>query len=188
MKLIIAQGNPGPDYTKSRHNIGFLALDHLRSALEVSDWQSKTKFKAEISELDYQGEKVILAKPTTFYNLTGQSARAIVDFYQIAPENILVIHDDLSLDFGKLRVRWGGADAGNKGIRSINQHFGQDFWRLKVGIDGKSHIINDEATFVLKPFSKNEQKALETTVLPAIKDIILDFLNNNIANHSQKTI
>lgn len=188
MKLIFAQGNPGPQYAQSRHNVGFIAIDYLQQTHGLGGFQQKTKFSALISEWTHQDEKIILAKPTTFYNLTGQSARAISDFYRIAPEDILVIHDELVLDFGTLRVRSSGSDAGNKGIRSLIAHLGPEFWRLRVGIKNDLTPQIDSADFVLSGLTSDEKKTLESQVLPGVNDIVLKFLNDTLEPISERHI
>lgn len=186
MKLILAQGNPGPEYASSRHNVGFMALDFICEQRKLPAFQQKTKFQAYISEFSYEGEKVILAKPTTFYNLTGQSARAIADFYRIAPENILIIHDELALDFGTIRVRGAGSDAGNKGIRSLISHIGPDFWRIRAGIHNDLAGRMDSADFVLSQFSTQEKKALMADILPGIDSLVTRFLDNSLESTSTR--
>ena len=180
MKLVIAQGNPGIEYINSRHNIGFMALDYLQKKHGLGDYQLKTKFNALVSEWTHGGEKIIFAKPATFYNLTGQAARSITDFYRIAPEDILVIHDELALDFGTIRVRYDGSDAGNKGIRSLISHLGPDFWRLRIGIKNDLTPQIDSADFVLSQFSTQEKKALMADILPGIDSLVTRFLDNSL--------
>lgn len=188
MKLIFAQGNPGPEYASSRHNIGFMALDYMCKHRELAKFQQKSKFQALLSEFSYKDEKIILAKPTTFYNQTGQAARAIADFYGIRPDDILVIHDELALDFGTIRIRNNGSDAGNKGIRSLTSHLGPDFWRIRIGINNELATRMDSADFVLSRFSKKEAKLIDTTVLPQIKDLVDDFINNSLDTTSHSLL
>lgn len=180
MKLIFAQGNPGPEYASSRHNIGFLVLDNFRAEHDLPDFKLKTKFQAEITELEHSGEKIILAKPQTFYNQTGVSARAIADFYQITPENILVIHDELALDFGKIRIRQGGSDAGNNGIKSLNSHLGPSFWHLKIGIKNPQKELMNDADFVLGKLTPEEKSTLEKSIYPATSQIINQFIKGEL--------
>src|SRR6202007_316026 len=116
MKIIFAQGNPGQEYEKTRHNVGFLALDFYADKKTVQ-FQTKSKFYPDIAELTDGGEKVLLVKPTTFYNETGRAAHALADFYKVDTTDILVIHDELALPFGTLRLREKGSDAGNNGIK-----------------------------------------------------------------------
>ena len=188
MKLILAQGNPGPEYALSRHNIGFMALDYLREKQKLVDFQPKSKFQALISELSVGNNKIILAKPTTFYNETGRSARAIADFYQIATNDILLIHDELALDFGTIRVRGSGSDAGNKGVRSLISHIGPDFWRIRIGIKNDLTERIQSAGFVLAPFAQAEVAALNASVLPSVQSMIDQFLEGSLAVTSEKIV
>jgi PTH1 family peptidyl-tRNA hydrolase len=160
MKVIFAQGNPGLQYANSRHNVGFTMIDHLAKIWHI-EFTKKTKFHAEIAEGNIAGEKILLVKPTTFYNETGQSARLITDFYKLDPtEDILVIHDDLALPFGTIRTRNQGSDAGNNGIKSLNAHLGTSYSRIRIGIYNPKRDIVPDADFVLSMFSKVEQDAM----------------------------
>lgn len=183
MKLIFAQGNPGPQYEFTRHNVGFLALDTIAKNANVS-FQEKTKFKASIAEISHEGEKVILAKPVTFYNETGASARAITDFYKFEPQDILVLHDELALPFGTLRTREKGSDAGNNGIKSLNAHLGANFARLRIGIWNDLANRVGSADFVLSRFSERETKLLSDKLLPEIATIVEKFMHDNHDNTS----
>lgn len=183
-KLILAQGNPGNQYSSTRHNLGFLILDSFKDQLNFPDFQAKTKFHSAITELVQGDEKIILAKPTTFYNLTGQATRSLVDFYKITPENILVIHDDLSLNFGQIRIREKGSDGGNKGVKSINAHIGQDYFRLRVGIYNDLAEKIEASDFVLSKFTQDEVDGLKRTVIPASLEIIQSFLQGKLESTS----
>src|SRR4051812_44656762 len=120
MKVIFAQGNPGNEYTTTRHNVGFFMLDRYARD-NGGEFIKKAKFHADIAELSINSEKVLIVKPTTFYNDTGQSARLLIDFYKLDPStDFLVIHDDLALPLGTVRTRDKGSDAGNNGIKSLN--------------------------------------------------------------------
>jgi len=160
MKIIFAQGNPGAQYATTRHNVGFLLLDNFAKD-NHAEFIKKGKFHADIAEFSADGEKVLLVKPTTFYNETGHSARLLVDFYKLDPANdFLVIHDDLALPFGTIRTREKGSDAGNNGIKSLNTHIGPDYRRIRVGIynDLREHM--NDADFVLSHFLAHEKNAL----------------------------
>jgi PTH1 family peptidyl-tRNA hydrolase len=186
MKLIFAQGNPGTDYAATRHNVGFMTLDAFAAANDAL-FKSKPKFFADIAELAVNGEKVLLVKPTTFYNETGKSARAIVDFYKLDPaSDILVIHDDLALPFGTLRTREKGSDAGNNGIKSLNAHLGSDYGRLRTGIYNDLRDKIPDIDFVLARFTKDEQNALDTHIIPRSIKIIEDFIagSHQITSHN----
>lgn len=161
MKLIFAQGNPGDQYAKTRHNVGFIVLDELAEKNNAS-WRLETKFKALITDITIAGEKVLLAKPTTYYNETGGSARAIVDFYKLNPaSDVLVIHDELALPFGTIRTRQKGSDAGNNGIKSLNAHLGPDYARIRIGVWNELRDRINDADFVLSRFTASETAALQ---------------------------
>jgi PTH1 family peptidyl-tRNA hydrolase len=185
MKLIFAQGNPGTQYESTRHNIGFMIIDSFALKREAV-FKSKPKFHADIAELSLNGEKVILAKPTTYYNETGQSARALVDFYKLDPAlDILVVHDDLALPFGTLRTRGKGSDAGNNGIKSLNAHLGEDYARLRVGIENdRTHI--PDVDFVLGSFNTEEREALKD-VLARTNPIIESFVSGSLAHTTHRS-
>lgn len=185
MKLIFAQGNPGPQYKNSRHNVGFLALDSLVEQ-QKTDYVKKPKFHADIAELSLSGEKTLVVKPTTFYNETGQSARLLMDFYKLASTDILVIHDDLALPFGTIRTRQKGSDAGNNGIKSLNAHLGQDYTRIRVGIWNELRERMPDADFVLAGFNRAESKALQETIIPKIIELTNEFCAGTLTTTSHK--
>ncbi|PID33389.1 aminoacyl-tRNA hydrolase [Candidatus Saccharibacteria bacterium] len=160
MKLIFALGNPEEKYDGTRHNVGFLVANSLVKAHDQT-FKNKPKFKADIAELSIDSEKVIVAKPTTYYNLVGESMRAIADFYNLAPSDILIIADDLALPVGTIRTRIGGSDAGNNGIKSINAHGGEQTNRLRIGT-ANSHVhTHGKSNFVLSKFGEIEQEQLD---------------------------
>lgn len=160
MKIILAQGNPGNQYDLTRHNIGFYMLDTYASN-QRGEFVKKSKFHADIAEMNEAGEKTLLVKPTTFYNETGQTARLLIDFYKIDPaEDLLVIHDDLALPFGTIRTREKGSDAGNNGIKSLNAHIGPDYKRIRLGIHNDLRARIPQVDFVLAHFSTQEKNAL----------------------------
>ncbi len=172
MKLVFALGNPEPKYANTRHNVGFFIADEYAKKQGV-DWQNKTKFKAQIAE----SSNCIIAKPQTYYNLVGESTRAIANFYKIAPQDILIIHDDIALPFGTVRTRLGGSPAGNNGIKSLNQHMGENTARLRIGTWNELVERTDTADFVLSKFTAKEQASLNQN-LPVIFEVIDSFLTN----------
>ena len=187
MKLIFALGNPGSEYTGTRHNTGFMAIDAF-AAEKGASFAEKSKFQAYIAELSVAGNKVLLAKPTTFYNEVGVSARALIDFYKLMPAtDMLVIHDDLALPFGTIRVRKKGSDAGNNGIKSLNAHIGPDYARLRVGIAVPART-SDDASFVLGRFNSDEMASLEKDIIPKLHELANDFLTNRLKDTSHKAI
>jgi PTH1 family peptidyl-tRNA hydrolase len=155
MKLVVGLGNVGAHFTGTRHNVGFAVLDNFAASHNL-EWTLKEKFKAIIAEGSIHDQKVILAKPTTFYNLSGESVRAIKDFYKIENTDILIVHDELALPFGTVRTRLGGSDAGNNGIKSVINHCGVDFIRVRTGIANDVLANYDAADFVLGRFSATE--------------------------------
>jgi len=159
MKLIFALGNPGKEYEHTRHNVGFASIDSLAHEYSTN-WQEKSKFKALITEIAIAGEKIILAKPTTFYNQVGESYRALLDFYKLDHEDILIVHDELALPIGTVRLREGGSDAGNNGIKSILQHGGGHEPRIRIGVSNEQRAVINDANFVLGRFTKEESEKL----------------------------
>lgn len=181
MKIIFAQGNPGTQYAKTRHNVGFIMLDTLANQLKV-DFAPKTRFHTLVAETTVAGEKLLLVKPTTFYNDTGIAARALCDFYKLNPKNdLLVIHDDLALPFGTIRTREKGRDAGNNGIKSLNAHIGEDYKRIRIGIYNSSRDIVHDTNFVLGVFSRAEFDQLGP-LFDEVKKFIDAFMDDTFAS------
>lgn len=180
MRLIVALGNPEQKYDNTRHNVGFFVVDSFAKGHDLT-WQHKPKFKADIAE----GKGYIIAKPHTFYNLVGESARAICDFYKIIPHDVLVVHDDLALPLGTIRTRHGGSPAGNNGIKSISQHLGDTTARLRVGTYTEHRNTIHDVDFVLGKFTASEQKTI-TDLLPKITGVIKDFLHDNFEPTTHK--
>ncbi len=186
MKLIFAQGNPEPDYSLSRHNAGFLVLNTIVT-MHDAKWTKKSKFDAIIAEVKIDGQKVILAKPTTYYNDTGISARKLVDFYKLdTASDLLVIHDDLSLPFGTIRIRKQGGDAGNNGIKSINTHIDSPYTRIKIGIAIESEVKIDDASFVLAKFTNPELTLLIEKIIPHSVKLVTQFCSSSLEHTSHK--
>ena len=184
MKVIFAQGNPGTQYKNTRHNVGFLVVDTI-AAQHRADFIKKPKFHAEIAEVTIAGEKTLLVKPSTFYNETGQAARLITDFYKLsAKDDFLVIHDDLALPLGTIRVREKGSDAGNNGIKSLNAHLGANYSRIRVGIYNDLRDRIHDADFVLSSFTKVEADTLASTITPKIIELVEAFCAGNLATTS----
>lgn len=158
MLLLVGLGNPGEKYADNRHNIGFKAIDEIARLHNFPEF--KTKFQAELSEGRLGGEKCLLMKPQTYMNLSGQAVGEAARFYKIEPENVIVIHDELDLDFGKIRMKKGGGAAGHNGLKSIMSHLSPDFHRLRLGIGhpGKKEEVHDH---VLKNFAKSDQDFIE---------------------------
>lgn len=158
MLLFVGLGNPGTKYAKNRHNIGFMALDRIAEDHGFGPW--KQKFQAELTEGRLGAEKVILLKPMTFMNLSGQSVGEAMRFYKLAPEDITVFHDELDLAPGKVRGKMGGGHAGHNGLRSIHQHVGEHYQRVRLGIGhpGRKELV---AQYVLQDFAKADAEWLD---------------------------
>lgn len=184
MKIIFAQGNPGKQYERTRHNTGFMVLDAFAIS-HASKWKLNNKFKADLAELAVGDEKVLLVKPRSFYNDTGTIASRILDFYKLsAAEDLLVIHDDLSLPFGTIRRREKGSDAGNNGIKSLNAHLGEKYRRLRIGIWNQKRVLMDDADFVLSDFTAEETEKLKTDIIPHAIEAIEFFVGGTFENTS----
>ncbi len=185
MKVIFAQGNPEPDYASTRHNIGFDVVNTIAEE-NGCKWLEKAKFKAFIAEYTQNGEKIILVKPKTFYNETGQSIKSVVDFYKVDAKNdLIVIHDDLALPFNTVRVRDLGSDAGNNGIKSISSHISPNYHRIRIGIANELREKMGDADFVLAKFSSSERKQLDQNTIPHVIGIIEDFCSGLVKLTSQ---
>lgn len=151
MKLIVGLGNPGAKYEKTRHNIGFLAIDAIAGAHGFSSFRGK--FQAQLAEGKLGTEKVFALKPETFMNLSGQSVGEAMRFFKLGPEDVIVFHDELDLAPGKLRVKTGGGHAGHNGLRSCHEHIGPDYHRVRIGIGhpGDKRLVS---AYVLHDFAK----------------------------------
>jgi PTH1 family peptidyl-tRNA hydrolase len=160
--LVVGLGNPGSKYWNTRHNVGFAALDALAEKLHVT--VDRVKFQGLVGQGSLEGRKIILLKPTTYMNLSGQAVQAAARFYKIPPERILVLFDDISLDPGRLRVRKNGSAGGHNGIKSIISCLGsQEFPRIKIGVGAKPHPDYDLADWVLSTFPLDQREAMEET-------------------------
>ena len=183
MFLIVGLGNPGSQYEDTRHNIGFKVLDNIAQEYNIDI--NRQKFKGMYGEGFINGEKVILLKPSTYMNLSGESVKEVLDFYKLSNEDILVIYDDISLDVGRLRIREKGSAGGHNGIKNIIAHLGTDvFPRIKVGV-GQPDV--DLVNYVLGKFSKEEMDVLSESIeasTKAVKEIISNDVKNamNIYN------
>lgn len=159
MKLIVGLGNPTAKYEKTRHNVGFEVIDELAEQYNIT--VDIVKHKGLYGKGKIQGQSVILLKPMTFMNLSGESVVAVANYYKIAPEDIIVIYDDINLDVGRLRIREKGSAGGHNGIKNIIAHLGTDtFPRIRVGVGMKPPRM-DLADYVLSRFSKEEQEKMD---------------------------
>ena len=170
MKLIVGLGNPGKEYEKTRHNIGFMTIDQYADKLGVSI--TKEKYNGLYVETNINGEKTILLKPQSYINLSGEVIRRFIDFYKIDIEDILIIHDDLDLEVGTYRVKQQGSSGGHNGLKNIELHLGtQEYKRIKIGISNNK--LMDTKDYVLGKISKEEQEKIDE-----VKNVVMDILDD----------
>lgn len=187
MYIIAGLGNPGKEYENTRHNAGFMVLDALADKLGADI--SEKKHKALCTKAVIGGQKVILMKPQTFMNSSGESLRAAADYYKVEPENVLVVYDDISLAPGQLRVRAKGSAGGHNGIKSIIAHLGtQEFPRVRVGVGEKPPRM-DLADYVLGHFSQGEKKIMEEAAkeaADAVIEAVTEGIEHAMNDHNRK--
>lgn len=166
MIIIAGLGNPGNQYSGNRHNIGFMALDAIQRKPSFSPWSKK--FKSEISEGEIAGEKVLLIKPLTYMNLSGEAVGEAMRFYKLSPKDVITVHDELDLIPGRVRIKIGGGNGGHNGLKSIDAHCGKDYRRLRLGIGhpGDKNLVSN---YVLGDFSKTDKVWLDP-LIDAIAD------------------
>ena len=186
MKLIVGLGNPGREYEKTRHNIGFQTIDKFACNLGVDI--NKSKFNGLYAEALANGEKIILLKPQSYINLSGEVIRRFVDFYKINISDILVIHDDLDLNIGTYKIKQKGSSGGHNGLKNIELHLGtQEYKRIKIGISNNKNI--DTKDYVLGKISKEEEeklKEVENIVINILDDYLKVSFNDLMAKYNHK--
>ncbi len=174
MILLVGLGNPGSEYAETRHNIGFMAVDNLVRRHSFGNF--KSKFKGEYTEGVINNEKVMVLKPMTYMNLSGESVRAICQFFKIPVENVIVFHDDMDLPVGKIKVKTGGGSGGHNGIKSIDSHLGNNYMRVRIGVS-KPALKEQVVDWVLSNFSSADKMVLADE---------LDLIADNISLLLQK--
>lgn len=181
MILIVGLGNPGKQYEKTRHNIGFDVIDYMANKYNID--VNREKFKGICGEGFIENKKVILLKPLTYMNLSGESIRELANFYKLEDDEIIVVYDDISLDIGRLRIREKGSAGGHNGIKSIIQNLdGDKFPRVKVGVgQPKDNLVNH----VLGKFSKEDREHIEK-VIPVVSDAIVEIVKNDAKESMNK--
>jgi len=170
MFLIVGLGNPGREYENTRHNVGFLIADEMRRLHNFSS--PKIKFHSELSEGHIDGQKILIQKPLTYMNLSGNSVIQAAKFLKIDLENIIVIHDDLDLAVGKVKVKTGGGNGGHNGLRDIDAHIGKEYQRVRIGIGhpGNKDMVSD---YVLHKFGKEDREIIDSISINTAKNIAL---------------
>ncbi|MFA6428254.1 MAG: aminoacyl-tRNA hydrolase [Candidatus Buchananbacteria bacterium] len=183
MHLIIGLGNPGKTYNHTKHNLGFWAVEKLAKELAASTWRKNTKFQAELAESKVTGEKIILAKPQTYMNLSGQAVQKITNFYKIKPADLIIIHDDFDLTQGRFKISLNASAAGHNGVASIIKELGtQNFIRLRLGIKNPEQK-NKAENIVLSKLTADEKKQL-TKLWPNLLNAINLILAGELAQAS----
>ncbi len=173
MILIVGLGNIGTEYENTRHNIGFMTVDKIKSDYSFPDFKEKNKYFFS------KKDEIILVKPTTYMNLSGEAVLAISSMYKIKPEDIIVIHDDLDLETARIKIKQGGGNGGHNGLKSIDKAIGPNYHRIRIGIDHpRNHTPQiDVASYVLGKFTKEEKEKIEKSI---------EFISNNFENITLK--
>ena len=185
MHLFVGLGNPTPDSENNRHNIGFKIIDAINQKFGLS--KQKPKFKGLLTTGNIKGKKVYAIKPLTFMNNSGICIRELIEYFKIEAENVIVFHDDLDIDFGKIKAKFGGSSAGHNGIESIDKFIGKDYSRIRIGI-GKPKKNSDVVDHVLKDFDEeeiNDLKKITTNITESLSILLdkkLDLFSSTINN------
>jgi PTH1 family peptidyl-tRNA hydrolase len=170
LKVIAGLGNPGSEYAGTRHNIGFMAVDALAAKL-LGAGSYKSSFGAFICRADFEGENLLLMKPQNFMNRSGEAVGEAIRYYKLAPSDLLVIHDDMDLPLGRIRIRSTGGDGGHNGVASVISHVGPDFTRIKIGI-GRPDPRMNPSDYVLSRFIQEEREKAEEAVAKAVEAVL----------------
>lgn len=174
IKLIVGLGNPGTKYAKSRHNAGFMALDELQKTLGFEDFREEKKFNSYVSIGDFKGKKLILLKPFTFMNLSGNAVKRVANFHKIPAGDCFIIYDDIDTIFGHIRIRKKGGPGTHNGMKSIIEAMGENIPRLRIGIENRTPDIieqQDITAYVLASFKQKESMILKKTLFMAIEAV-----------------
>ena len=188
MKIFVGLGNPTPEYAKTKHNVGFMLADRLAKEISAENWHEK--FNALVAESFFDGEKILIVKPQTFMNLSGEAVAPIVNFYKVDVQNLVVAHDDMDLPLGMIRLRPKGSGGGHHGIESIIQHLGgvQNFPRVRIGVGRppQNWTVNHH---VLSPFTQEDAEKISETLdklVPAVLCIFKEGINNAMNKFNPK--
>lgn len=181
IKLIVGLGNPGKEYENTRHNVGFMVANKLAQKCDNTQWSKDKRLSAQITKIDIDGRQVIIAKPETFMNNSGQSVAAITDYYKIDPSKIIIITDDINLDVGAIRVRKSGSSGGHNGLKSIIDRIGDNFGRVRIGVGFNKNEPSE--IYVLKKIPSADKDIIEKAV-----DKTADYLITSISEDEIKDI
>lgn len=172
MKLIVGLGNPGKKFAKTKHNLGFLVLNELRKKWKFEKFNYEKKFLAKISEGKFNGQEIILAKPQTFMNNSGKSVKSLISNFKIQNSHLWIVHDDLDIPLGKIKISFGRGAGGHKGVQSIIYELKTgNFLRFRIGILPKNKNLKKIKNFVLKKFTKHEEKIVKEMIQKTVKAI-----------------
>lgn len=198
MKLIVGLGNPGPKYVLTRHNVGFMLLDVLAQAFEGHDnWKTDKEFRAQTMKTNIAGQPVLMIKPQTFMNLSGESVQPAAAMFKIPLEDILVVHDEIDLPFGEVRFQSKRGPGGHNGIKSVHQMLGSDeYCRMRLGVGRPQQFVNDQGektgavmevhAYVLQNFTKDEQRALQQELFEHFVDAVEVWVKDGLQQASTK--
>ncbi|PJA63916.1 MAG: aminoacyl-tRNA hydrolase [Candidatus Portnoybacteria bacterium CG10_big_fil_rev_8_21_14_0_10_43_39] len=179
MKLIVGLGNPEKKYEKTRHNLGWRVVDCLSEKTGIKNFKKENKFNAFVAIGEFSGQKIILAKPLLYMNNSGQSVRAISDYFKIVPEDITVVHDEIDLPLGEIKIQENISSAGHKGVQSIIDRLKtNEFKRVRLGIRPNQEIIQKTEEFILEEFSQEEEKIVEEEIKKAAQ-LVMAALSSN---------
>lgn len=187
MKLLVGLGNQGSKYSSNRHNIGFMVIDQLIATKDLPALKHFAKFKAEAALADIANTPIMLVEPSTMMNLSGEAVATIAKYYRIKPKDVWVIHDDLDLEYGKLRIRRGGGSGGHNGVASIIDALGEDFVRFRVGI-GRPHSDLPTDKFVLADFTPEEAKQLPKICDEVVISLMYHIQDLEVFDHSRNLL
>ena len=185
MLLLVGLGNPGPNSLNNRHNIGFRIIDAINLSFKLS--KQKPKFKGLLTTGNIDTQKVYALKPLTFMNNSGTAIKELIDYFKIEAKDVIVFHDDMDIDFGKIKAKFGGTSAGHNGIESIDKFIGKDYSRVRIGI-GRPKTKADVSDHVLKDFNDDEMPELEKIInniiksIPILIDKKLDLFSSTVNN------
>lgn len=179
--LVVGLGNPGDQYQGTRHNLGFDVADKITQSLEVS-FAKNSKLKSEIAKGKIGENEVIVIKPQTYMNLSGEAVRAVADYYEVKVENILVISDDSNLEIGQIRVRFGGEAGGHNGLKSVIGYLSDNFWRIRLGVGSNDKIALED--FVLQRFNQTDREIVNDMIDKTAEYVVNSISSNKIENET----
>lgn len=184
--LVVGLGNIGKEYQGTRHNIGFASVNRFVADHDFPGWIEKKDLNCYFTDTQLGETKAIVIKPTTLMNLSGEAVQAVAHFYKIHPDNIVAVHDELDIPFGQIRTRVGGSSAGHNGIKSVTEHIGEDFGRVRIGIGPKTPEQIDSADFVLARFSAEQQEQLKN-LTKEVSSILSEYVYGNQLPHETRS-